>query len=158
MSTATEQDLVRLIEQEVNRGRANPHKIWERLEKRLGREMLETLALPYLPDLVSEIARQKINQQRRTAVARITSKSLEDQGAVMLKSLWVPSEDGIVYKRIADMTADDFRDRAAYLDRMVVGIAVHAAWCREVANQMDAEGCALAKDLSALPALPELNA
>lgn len=153
-----EQDLTRLIEQELNRGQRDPHKIWDRLEKKLGREELEALALPYLPDLIADMARQRINQQRRTAIAKINAKTLEDQGTVMLKALWVPSEDGIVYKRIADMTAEDFRDRAAYLDRMVVGIAVHAAWCRAVADQMDAEGVTLAKELGALPALPELEA
>lgn len=156
MSTVAEQDLVQHIEQELNLGQRDPHKIWKRLERKLGKEKLQELALPYLPDFISDMARQRLNQQRRTAIAKITTKALENQAEVMLKSLWVPSEEGIVYKRIADMSADDFRDRASYLDRMVVGIAVHAAWCREVADAMDKQGVAQAKDLAVLPSLPEL--
>jgi hypothetical protein len=157
MSTTQIDDLAKLVERELNLGQRDPHKIYARLKRQLGEETLRELSFPYLPDLVADMARQRMNQLRRTAIAKISEKTLQDP-EVMLKSLWVPSDDeqGIVYKRIADMTAEDFRARAAYLDRMVVGIAVHAAWCREVADQIEIQGVTFAKELERLPSLPEL--
>lgn len=157
MSSTQIEDLSRFIDRELNLGQRDPHLIYERLKTQLGEEKLRDLALPYLPDLVTDMARQRMNQIRRTAIAKISKKTLQDP-EVILKSLWVPSErEGIVYKRIGDMTAEDFRARAAYLDRMVVGIAVHAAWCREVADQIEIQGVTFAKELGGLPELPVLE-
>lgn len=144
------------IERELNLGQKDPHVIYDKLKKQLGAERLATLALPYVPDLIAEMARQKLNQQRRMAIARINERTLE-QDEVQLKSLWVPSDEGIVYKRIADMTAEDFTDRADYLDRMVVGIRRHSQWCREVATAIKRNKVSTAGELKRLPGLAELE-
>lgn len=150
--------LERAIEREINLGQKDPHEVYDRLEKALGGEELVRLAAPHIPDLVSEMARQRISQQRRQAVAKISNATIGDP-EIMLRSLWVPSDDGkIVYKRIADMDATDFEDRAAYLERLVVGISRHAQWCRDVAQVIRKQKVGKAGDLKRLPELPELAA
>lgn len=142
------------IEQQINLGQKNPHAVFDQLERQFGDELAE-LARPYIADLVSEMARQKINARRRADVAKITPGVLD--GSIMLRSLWVPAESGITYKRIADMTADDFEARAAYLDRMIVGITRHAEWCRLVARKIRRSKVGTAGNLKSLPALPEID-
>lgn len=150
--------LEQVIERELNLGQKDPHAIYDRLSQQLGAEELLKLAVPYIPDLVSEMARQKLGRERRRSVARISHAGLNDP-EIMLRSLWVPSEDGkIVYKRIADMDDRDFDDRAAYLERMVVGIGRHAQWCRDVATMIRKAKVGVAGDLERLPELPELEA
>lgn len=152
------QTLERAIERELNLGQKDPHQVYERLEDSLGPEELLRLAMPYIPDLVSEMARHKLGQKRRQAIAKISDKSLTDP-EIMLKSLWIPTKDGkILYKRIADMDDRDFDARAAYLERLVLGISRHAMWCREVAAMMRKHKAVVARDLLRLPELPEVEA
>jgi hypothetical protein len=148
--------LERAIERELNLGQKDPHVIYDRLAEQLGPKALFKLAVPHLPDMIGEMARQRLNQQRRNAIAKIDDSNLA-QPEIMLKSLWVPSEDGIVYKRIADMDDRDFDDRAAYLERMVLGISRHAQWCRDVAEAIRKHKVGVAGDLERLPGLPELE-
>lgn len=165
------QTLEELIDQQINLGHHDPHEIYPLLENLLGDDLLD-IVKPYIADFISEMGRQRINNKRRAEVIKISpanSKSRE----IMLQSLWVPAkavstptqkkspEDaatGITYKRIADMTADDFDARAEYLERMAAGIANHAQWCRDCANQMRTEGAKTANKLKHLPELHDLNA
>lgn len=148
--------LERAIEQQLNLGKKDPHVIYDELEKQLGAKGLLELATPHLPDLISDMARQRMNTLRRADLAKITETNI-DQPEIMLRALWVPDDDGIVYKRIADMTADDFDARAAYLERMTAAISRHALWCRNVAEQIRKRKIGTAGELERLPGLPELE-
>jgi hypothetical protein len=151
--------LERLVEQQINLGLKNPHECFDRLVQQFGPADLVEIARPYLSDFITEMARHKINAQRRQSIAKITPTTVADP-EVKLRSLWVPSEireQGIVYKRIADMTAEDFDARAAYLERMLVGLSRHIGWCREVANEIRRTKKQTAGQLKALPALPEID-
>lgn len=148
--------LERLIEQQINLGLKNPHEFFDVLERQLGDDGLLELAKPYLADFVSEMARQKINTKRRSEIAKITTRSLADP-QVKLQALWVPDEKGggLDYKRIADFTADDFDARASYMERMMIGISRHAAWCRAAADAIRDAGVETAATVQ-LPPLPEI--
>lgn len=150
--------LERLVDQQIILGLKNPHDFFTVIATAIGDEQIAALARPYLADFVAEMARQKLNAARRASVARITTDALADP-EVKLRSLWVPSAQGggITYKRIADMSADDFDARAAYLERMMFGIARHAAWCRAVAEELRRHNCATANELAVLPPLPEID-
>lgn len=152
------QTLEDLIQQQINLGVKDPHIVYDKLVAALGPEETQKLAGPYVADMISYMARQKLNALRRSDLAKITDDSVQTS-EVMLRSLWVPdAEDGYVYKRIADMTAEDFDDRAAYLERMVMGITRHAIWCRDVAKAIRKGKHSKAGELKGLPALQELEA
>ncbi len=156
--TTTEQTdtLEQLIDKNIALGHKNPHDFYELLERELGDDIV-TVARPYLADFIADMTRQRLNSGRRTQIAKITTAGLADPELV-LRSLWVPSEGTILYKRIADMTADDFDSRAAYLERMMIGISRHAGWCRAVADAIRTTKQAnTAGDLRRLPALPEAD-
>lgn len=153
MSDAT---LERYIDQQIELGQKDPHEIATQLKIHLGDELVK-ITEPYIEAFISELARQKINAVRRASVAKITTNALADS-EVLLKSLWVPSDHGeITYKAIGEMTAEDFDSRAAYLDRMALGIRTHAQWCRDCATKMRTENVKHARKLSSLPPLPELE-
>lgn len=150
------QTLDRLVDQQINLGLKNPHECYAALERQLGPELLE-VARPYLSEFISDMARQKINALRRSSIAKITPATIADP-EVKLRSLWVPHDAaGITYKRIADMTADDFDARASYLERMLIGLSRHIGWCRAVASELRRQDIATAGQLKQLPALPEID-
>jgi hypothetical protein len=148
--------LERLIDQQITLGLKNPHDCFPALERQLGTELLD-YARPYLADFISGMARQKLNTLRRNEIAKITPQTVADP-EVKLRSLWVPDDgQGITYKRIADMTADDFDARAGYLERMLVGLSRHIGWCRNVAAELRRQNLATAGQLGQLPELPEID-
>lgn len=140
------------ITQQINLGLKDPHEIYDRLLAQLGDELVE-IARPHMADFIADRARQRLNALRRASVAKITAGRIEPE--TKLRSLWVPSDDAITYKRIADMTAADFDARADYLDRLASGISRHADWCRDVAAAIRAANVEVAGGLSELPALGE---
>lgn len=147
--------LDRLVDQQINLGLKNPHDCYAALERQLGTELLE-LARPHLAEFINDMARQKINAQRRSEIAKIDDSTLADP-EVKLRALWVPSESGITYKRIGDMTAEDFDSRAAYLERMLIGLSRHIGWCHNVATEIRRRKVKTAGQLKQLPALPEID-
>lgn len=148
--------LEELIDQQISLGHKDPHQIPELLEKQLGEELL-LIVRPYLADFISEMARQRMNNARRRDVVNINATNA-DKRETLLHSLWVPDDGaGITYKRIADMTAEDFDARGQYLERMASGIATHARWCREVADMIRRHGVQSAGQLPRLPQLHEAD-
>lgn len=139
------------IQQQLNLGTKDPHTVYDALERHLGDELYE-IAKPYLADFIAEMARQRINSERRASIAKIKPNTLADP-EIKLKSLWVPSDGTIIYKRIADMTADDFEARAEYLERMASGIQKHAQWCRDCADAIRHSKVKTAGKLDRLPSL-----
>lgn len=144
-----------LIDQQITLGHKDPHEFAELIERAMGDELLE-LVKPYLADFITEMGRQRLNAIRRASVARITKTGLQDP-KIMLQSMWVPDLEhrSIIYKRIADMTAKDFDDRAIYLEHMANGIARSAQWCRDCADAIRNANVATAGELDHLPPLPE---
>lgn len=145
-----------IIDRYKNLGEKDPHTISTKVIASLGDDLVE-VARPYLADFITELARQRLGNDRRAEIARITPQLIETN-EVMLKSIWIPSgQGGITYKKIAEATADDFDARAAYLERLVAGIARHARWCRDVADQIRYHGVTTAGELTSLPPLPGIK-
>lgn len=147
--------LEELIDQQINLGHKDPHELPVLLERALGDDLFEVVK-PYISDFIAEMGRQRIGQLRRKSVARINAKTLADP-EIMLQSMWVPEPSGpnITYKRIADMTAEDFEARAVYLEHMSRGIAKSAGWCRACAEAIRKAGVKTAGKLKSLPELPD---
>ena len=145
--------LEEVIDRYITLGEKDPRLVAEKVFGELGDDLVE-VARPHLAEFVAELARHRLAGQRRAELARITSRSVASR-EIMLKSIWIPSKGSIVYKRIADVTADEFDARAAYLDRMVSSIAAHAQWCRDCASSIRAKGFKKAGQLESLPPLPE---
>lgn len=159
MTTATQMTLEELIDQQLNLGHKNPHEIPDLLKRHLGEELVDIIN-PYIDDFITELARQRLNAQRRQEVVKINKTSLASR-EIMLKSLWVPqpgADQGITYKAIGDMTADDFDARGDYLTRMATGVLNHAQWCKDVAQRIRDAGVSTAGQLESLPELHDINA
>lgn len=144
-----------LIDQQINLGYKDPHQIPDLLERQLGDDLFNVVK-PYIADFIAEMSRHRIGNLRRKSVARITKSGLQDP-EILLRSMWVPDPEhkSIVYKRIADLTPDDFDARAAYLDHMADGITRSAEWCRDCANAIRSANVETAGQLDHLPPLPE---
>lgn len=142
-----------VVDRYIHLGEKDPRRVRERVMDELGDRLLDVVT-PHLEDFIDELARQRLNSERRREVARITPQTVSNR-EIMLKSIWIPLNGTILYKRIADVTAAEFEARAAYLDRMIVGISNHAQWCRDVADAIRAIKGKTASDLSALPPLPQ---
>lgn len=146
--------LEELIDQQIELGHKDPHTFYEHIERQLGNELL-AIVQPYIADFVSEMSRQRLNARRRSAVVKITPRNAQSR-EILLHSLWVPDDGaGITYKRIADMTAEDFDARADYLERLASGILNHAQWCRDCADLIRSENVKTAGKLKS--SLPELR-
>ena len=146
------------IDKAINLGQKDPIEIVKKIRKQNGDEWFIEQAALYADDFVAEMCRQRLNAQRRSAIAVLSSRSIQsrEKGEVMLKSVWIPSADGFpLYKRVADVTAAEWRSRADYLDRLAIGVLKQGRWARDVADRMDDEGAATTGDLKApLPELP----
>lgn len=147
--------LEQVIDRYISLGEKDPRNVAERVFNELGDDVVAVVQ-PHLADFIAEMARHRLGNQRRAELARITPRSLASR-EIMLKSIWIPAEGSIVYKRIADVTADEFEARAAYMERMVASISAHAQWCRDCASAIRAAGVANAGGLDRLPALPEIE-
>jgi len=158
---ANQDNLERAIEQAINLGQKDPVEIVKHIRDLHGEEWWAAQLVLYGDDFVAEMARQRINAERRGAISVLSSRTLQtrEQSEVMLKSVWIPSADGFtVYKRVADVTAPEWRSRADYLDRLAIGVLKQARWCRDVADRMDESGAATTADLrSPLPELPSVS-
>lgn len=146
--------LEELIDQQINLGHKDPHEFYELIHRALGEELIDVVT-PYISDFIAELGRQRLNAKRRATLARISAKTLASPD-ILLRSMWVPTGDGtITYKRIADMTAEDFDERANYLERMAIGIRRSAQWCRECAHAIRSNKVKTAGTLGSLPPLPD---
>lgn len=150
--------LEELIDQQINLGHKDPHQFPDLLRKAVGDDLTPIVA-PYLDDFITELGRQRINAQRRTALAKITPHAITSR-ELMLKSMWVPRANGddpldVYYKPVGDMTAADFDSRATYLERMAGGILAHARWCRACAHQIRTENVKTFGKVKNIPELPE---
>jgi hypothetical protein len=146
------------IEQAITLGQKDPIEIVKRLRESFGDEWFAEQVSGYADDFVAEMCRQRLNAQRRGAIAVLSSRAIRDKASseVMIQSVWIPSQDGYpLYKRVADVTAAEWRSRADYLDRLAIGVLKQSRWARDVADLIDGEGVTTTGDLRvALPQLP----
>jgi len=147
-----EEEIASLIEL----GERDPHTIAQTLIHRQSPVWLATQLIGLAEEIIAERARQRLGSQRRQSIARVTPRQISEADALKLRTMWVPSPDGLPeYVRVADATPDHFDRRAAYLERMASHVLRQARWCRDVAEMMRAEKITKAGKLRAFPPLPD---
>lgn len=147
------------IQQQVNLGARDPQGIYEALERQFGNDELLELVRPYLPDLLTEMARRRLTAHRRSAEVALRLGDHRSQAQIRLAKAWIP---GSGWKRADELTAEDLRLRAAAYDSLANASLVRAQWCREVASMIEEDGVQtlgqLRRELPALPTTLELEA
>lgn len=148
-----ERSLDELVESFIELGEKDPHEAARRLIRHVGSERVLEVAKPYLEDFIAEMFRRRIGSKRRAAVARLTPAAIESR-EILLKSIWIPTEDGAFkYIAVGECAAADFDARADYVDRLIEGVVRHNRWNRAMAAQIRAEGVETAAELSEMPQL-----
>lgn len=144
-----------ITQQQINFGHGDPDGLTDAIMRSMGDELIE-IVRPYMRDLLREYARLALGRQRRSQVAKITSKTDMTNPDIMLQYYWVPSPDGeLTYIRVGEMTADDWHRRAKYLERQALGITTAASWCHQVGEAITAGGYKTTKDLPEIPPMPD---
>src|SRR5688500_16738878 len=101
-------DLMEAILQLVNLGEKDPLTIYRKLEERHGTEWLATALFQYRGQIIPEIARHVLGNERRQAVETIATVARSERKVskreVKLAAVFVPGEG---YKKVGELTADD---------------------------------------------------
>ena len=149
-------DLETAIEQLVTLGIKDPAEIVQRLHIDHGDDWLRQQVAFYADDVAADIARRVIRGQARGLELALRPGDTRIVAEMNTAAMWVPGPDGFsVRKRYADCTADDFRARQAFYERLAGGAIQGALWCGEVADLIDQHGQTF-RDVPAekIPALP----
>lgn len=143
------------IEQLINLGESDPITITRRLANLHGGDWIARELASHWEEIIAEIARQKLGQQRRAAVLTIGARSR--QGAVskkeaVLTTLFVPR---LGYIKLGEATAQDLLEAAAYRRRLAVGLLRWSDWLESLAAMISEQAVEKVKELKgSLPDLP----
>lgn len=141
------------VAQLVNVGEKDPIVIARKIAKKYDSKWLGTELLALSEDLISEMARRKLNSVRRSAELSLRAGDSRANSDLMTVKAWIPGEG---WKRASDLTSEDCRKRASFYDLLSSAAVRRATWFREVANLMDIEGVETLGQLEhELPVLPE---
>jgi len=145
-------NLEEAILQLIELGEKDPLVIARKLEERDTNGWLAEQMFAYREQFLSELARHRLGSQRRSSQLALRPGDVLATAELKLRSVWVPEQG---WTRAADMTVDDVDARAAYLERLSWSIGSQAAWFREAASLMRAEGAkTLGRLKASLPPLP----
>lgn len=141
------------IAQLIGLGEKDPLTIVDKLVHRYGEDWLREQSALRAHDVSADLARQMLGSVRRSSEIALRTGDQMSSSELKLRSYWVP-ESG--YKRAADLTVDDLLVRASFYDKLAHASGIRAAWCRDVAGLMVAEGVkTLGKLKATLPMLPD---
>lgn len=140
------------IERMVSFGETDPLDAARKLTKIHSSEWIASQLAMYQEDILSDMFRRRLGAVRRSAEKRLQPGDEMSQTELRLAKAWVPGEG---WKKAADLTVQDLRERARFYDVLANASYVRARWNSEVADLMEAEGAAtLGKLKASLPALP----
>lgn len=150
-------ELEKAVRDRIATGQRDPIEIARAVITEHDAEWLRTNLGEVAQNVIADLARYLMGTERRRAIAVLRPRDVVSQRNIMDKSVWIPTSDGYpIWKRVGDVTQADWLSRAEYLDHLIVGIRVHATWCREVAKLLEEEGVAVTEQLRApLPPLPD---
>lgn len=141
------------IAQAVNLGEKDPLEIARKIIAKNGPDWLAAELGALAEDIIAERARHALGNVRRGAEIALRPGDHRSQQEVKVSSFWVP---GVGWKKGGDVTPDDLRVRAAFYERLSFAAVRRAAWCRDVAELMEAQGAKRLRDFKGeLPQLPE---
>lgn len=134
-------------------GEKDPITIVDKLVKREGEDWLRDQGAAYAHDFASDVARRMLGSQRRSSEIALRTGDQVTSSELKLRSYWIPE---LGWKPAHELTPDDLRARASFYERLAHGAGIRAAWCRQVADLMVAEGVkTLGKLKATLPPLPD---
>jgi len=139
------------IEQLVVIGYRDPLDIARKIIDLHGEEWVNKELEGLAEDIISNLARQKLGNIRRSAEIALSPGDYVAEGRMKVAKFWVP---GYGYKQVAELTAEDLVAKADWY--AVFRRAAHRReiWCRETAALIRAEGVVTVGQLEApLPAL-----
>lgn len=103
-------------------------------------------------ELLANIARAQVRSATRSAENALREGDPVTTSELKLRKYWIPE---VGWKSAAQLTSDDLRARAGFYEQLAGAALMRAAWCREVADMIDAAGV---KKLGALKeTLPPLG-
>lgn len=152
MMEATE-TLDEVLSRYANLGHREPETIAEMAISELGDERLSEALVALAPEILAERARDAIRRAARNAENALKPADPVTSQRIREKTYWVPNHGR---KRGYDMTAADWRERAAFYIDLGDANYRRATWCNAVADLMDEQGAKTLKALKVdLPALPD---
>lgn len=153
---ARRESLEEAISRGINLGHSDPLEIARGVISKHGEEWLAAELKAHSEEIVSEIARQWLGRQRRSAtLPSVLQKStdLKVKGEVMLAKIFIPGEG---WKSLGECTAADLSAREKFYLRAASSMVRWASWCRDCIDAMQAQGVdQLGKLSGQLPELPE---
>lgn len=141
------------IQQLINLGDKDPLVIARKIDERYETNWLRDELYALREDVISDIARRRINGLRRSAMMALRKGKPATE--LLLLGEWVPDhKGGGGWKKLADWTEFDLRSRENYYRKMSATSIRLADWCHECIELMRAEGAKkLGRIKAPLPAL-----
>lgn len=145
-------DLAAAIRQQISLGHRDPLAIYRKIEDLYGTEWLTNQLFAYREDIVSEIARHELGNQRRTTFAAVARRKNVRKHEKLLATVFVP---GAGAKALGDCTVDDLHAVVGMYDRIEQASRRYRLFYEDVLARMAAQGAATVRELKgALPDVP----
>lgn len=149
------------IAQRINLGDKDPLTIARKIIENHDDEWLVEELTGLAEDLIAEMSRRRLGDQRRRAEVALRPGDPVSTGELKLRSVWVPGESGGDWKRAADVTAEDAEAKARWYLGLARAAQRRAMWWLDVAGMIRADGVAnlgaLKRDLPVLPGDEDLG-
>lgn len=143
------------IAQQINLGHNDPLTIARKCADLYGTDWVAEELASHWQEILAEIARQKLGNERRAAIVTLATRAREGKVSkreAVISSLFVPGKGWISF---GDATADDLVARESYLRRLADGLNRWADYYAAVRAELETQGVARVRDLKgALPDLP----
>lgn len=141
------------IQQIINLGEKDPLSVARKIDERYDESWLREELFKLRADVVSHLARMRINGQRRSAMSGLRRGTAPSE--LMLVGEWIPN---VGWKKLADWSEADLRSRENYYRKMSASAIRLAEWCHSCIVLMQAEGVRkLGKVKAPLPLLDEIE-
>ena len=154
VTQANPDSLEEAIQQLINLGEKDPIVIARKIEERHEADWLRDELYALRQDVISELARNRLNGLRRSAMSALRKGKQPTE--LMLLGEWIPNhKGGGGWKKLGEWTIADLRSRENYYRKMSETATKLADWCSECVDLMEAEQV---KTLGKVKAdLPSLN-
>jgi hypothetical protein len=143
------------IEQLIKLGEKDPLTIARRLADLHGGDWVARELASHWEEILAEIARQKLGNERRASIVSIGDRSKAGRVTkrdAVLASLFLPSKGYIV---LGDATLEDLAEAEGYRRRLASGLNLWADWYRDTRELCETQGVDRVRDLrGSLPPLP----
>jgi hypothetical protein len=144
------------IAQQINLGQRDPLTIADKCANLYGGDWVAEQLAANWKEILAEIARQKLGNERRSAIHSIgdlaREKAKPAKRDLLLTTLFIPSRG---YIALGEATDEDLGEAAGYRRRLAGGLIRWADWYDDVRTQLLTQNVLRVRELRGqLPALP----